>query len=244
MSETTVIDKPLAPASLEEMDYELQYSDDYYENYISNFVQRKSKKRFFRFAKRFGDVFISAFAMLFLSPLFLAIAVAVKCDSKGPVVFKQNRVGIGGREFKCLKFRSMRIDAPKNAPTSLLENPEQYYTKVGRFLRKTSLDELPQLWCVFIGRMSIIGYRPLVPNEIKANEMRAKLGVFSMRPGISGLAQVKGRDNVYYKNKALLDAEYVKKASIWLDIKLVIQTVLVVLKRRGNASDVRELERK
>lgn len=244
MSETTVIDKPLAPASLEEMDYELQYSDDYYENYISNFVQRKSKKRFFRFAKRFGDIFISAFAMLFLSPLFLAIAVAVKCDSKGPVVFKQNRVGRGGREFKCLKFRSMRIDAPKNAPTSLLENPEQYYTKVGRFLRKTSLDELPQLWCVFTGRMSIIGYRPLVPNEIKANEMRAKLGVFSMRPGISGLAQVKGRDNVYYKNKALLDAEYVKKASIWLDIKLVIQTVLVVLKRRGNASDVRELERK
>ena len=237
MSETTVIDKPLPPASLEEMDYELQYSDDYYENYISNFVQRKSKKRFFRFAKRFGDIFISAFSMLFLSPLFLAIAVAVKCDSKGPVVFKQNRVGRGGREFKCLKFRSMRIDAPKNAPTSLLENPEQYYTKVGRFLRKTSLDELPQLWCVFIGRMSIIGYRPLVPNEIKANEMRAKLGVFSMRPGISGLAQVKGRDNVYYKNKALLDAEYVKKASIWLDIKLVIQTVLVVLKREGNKTE-------
>ena len=237
MPANSVLEKVVSPNSLEEMDYTMQYSDEYYENYISNFVPREKKKTFFRFAKRFGDILVSFLALIVLSPIFAVIALAIKCDSKGPVIFQQNRIGRNGKEFKCLKFRSMRIDAPKNAPTSLLKNPDQYYTKVGRFLRKTSLDELPQLWCVLTGRMSIIGYRPLVPNEVKANEMRAQLNVFSMRPGISGLAQVKGRDDVYYKNKALLDAEYVKTATIWMDIKLVFQTALVVLKRKGNKAD-------
>lgn len=231
------------PASFEDMDYVREYPDEFYQSYIKNFVQREKKKRAFMFLKRFGDVLLSSLALLVLSPVFLVIAVAIRLDSKGPAIFRQNRVGRGGEEFKCLKFRSMRIDAPKNAPTSMLENPDQYYTKVGRFLRKTSLDELPQLWCVLTGKMSIIGYRPLVPNEVKANEMRARLGVFVMRPGISGLAQVKGRDDVYYKNKAILDAEYVKSASVLLDIKLVIQTALVVLKRKGNKADLNTKER-
>ena len=174
--------------------------------------------------------------------IMLLNVLLILCIGVG-VVFKQKRVGRNGELFNCLKFRSMRIDAPKNAPTSLLEDPEQYYTRVGRFLRKTSLDELPQLWCVFIGKMSIIGYRPLVPNEKKANNMREQLGVFSMRPGISGLAQVRGRDDVYYKNKALLDAEYVKNATIWLDIKLVLQTALVVLGRKGNKSNSKSTEK-
>ena len=129
----------------------------------------------------------------------------------------------------------MRIDAPHNCATSNLDNPEQYITKVGRFLRKTSLDELPQLFCCLFGTMSLIGYRPLILAEKNCNDMRNKLGVFSMRPGISGYAQVYGRDDVYYKNKAILDAEYVKKSSIWLDIKLIFQTILVVLRRDGNA---------
>ncbi len=222
-----------APASVEEMDYAREYSDEFYINYIENFVISAKKRPIFRFLKRFGDIFLSTVALLLLLPVMLAVAIAVKCDSKGPVVFKQKRVGKNGRHFNCLKFRSMRTDAPKNAPTSLLEDPEQYYTRVGKFLRKTSLDELPQLWCVFIGKMSIIGYRPLVPNEEKANDMRARLGVFSMRPGISGLAQVRGRDEVYYKNKAILDAEYVKNATVWLDIKLLFETVAVVLRRKG-----------
>ena len=128
----------------------------------------------------------------------------------------------------------MLFRSPKDCATSLLENPEQYQTRVGRILRKTSLDELPQLWCVLIGTMSFIGYRPLVLTEEKCNEMRRRLNVFSVRPGISGYAQVLGRDDVYYRNKAILDAEYVKKASLWMDIKLMLQTVAVVFKREGN----------
>ena len=128
----------------------------------------------------------------------------------------------------------MRTDAPHDCATSRLENPEQYQTRIGRFLRKTSLDELPQLVCVLRGDMSVIGYRPLILTEEKCNEMRRRLGVFTARPGISGYAQVHGRDDVYYKNKAILDAEYVKKASLWLDLKLIFQTVGVVLRRKGN----------
>ena len=222
-----------APESVEQMNYTAKYADEYYDEYIINFKKNNKKRLVFCFLKRLGDILVSSLALLFLIPVFIIISIAIKVDSKGPIIFKQKRVGKNGELFNCLKFRSMRIDAPRNAPTSLLENPEQYYTKLGRILRKTSLDELPQLWCVFIGKMSIIGYRPLVPNEVKANEMRDSLGVFSMRPGISGLAQVRGRDDVYYKNKAILDAEYVKKATIWLDIKLIFETVLVVLKHKG-----------
>lgn len=223
----------IEPVSVEKMDYACKYSDEFYLGYIENFITNPKKRRVFRFIKRFGDIFVSAAALLLLWPVMLVIAIAIKCDSRGPVIFRQKRVGRNGKLFNCLKFRSMRTDAPKNAPTSLLESPEQYYTRVGKFLRKTSLDELPQLWCVFIGKMSVIGYRPLVPNEEKANDMRQRLGVFVMRPGISGLAQVRGRDEVYYKNKAILDAEYVKKATVWLDIKLLFETVAVVLKRKG-----------
>ena len=127
----------------------------------------------------------------------------------------------------------MSKDAPSDCATSLLENIEQYQTRLGRFLRDTSLDELPQLWCIFVGTMSFIGYRPLVLTEKNCNEMRRKLNVFSVRPGLSGYAQVHGRNEVYYKNKAILDAEYVKKASLWLDVKIIFQTVEVVLKRKN-----------
>ena len=223
----------VAPESLETMDYNQKYSDEYYSDYIKRFSPNPSKRIVFRFLKRMGDFLLSAFGMILCLPIFAIISLAIKIDSKGPVIFKQERIGKDGKPFLCLKFRSMRIDAPSNSPTSLLDNPQQFYTRVGGFLRKTSLDELPQLWCVLIGKMSIIGYRPLVPNEQKANEMRSQLGVFSMRPGISGLAQVKGRDDVYYKNKALLDAEYVKNASIWMDIKIIFDTVRVVFKMKG-----------
>ena len=146
-------------------------------------------------------------------------------------------MGKDGKVFTCYKFRSMKTDTPRDTATSLLTNPGQYLTRVGRVLRKLSLDELPQLWCVLIGTMSVIGYRPLVLTEAKCNEMRRRLGVFEMRPGISGYAQVQGRDDVYYKNKAILDAEYVKNASLGFDIKILFKTVAVVLKREGNDSE-------
>ena len=133
----------------------------------------------------------------------------------------------------------MKTNAPHDVATSRLEHAGNYQTKVGNLLRKLSLDELPQLYCVFIGTMSFIGYRPLCLTEENCNNMRKALNVFSMRPGISGLAQVNGRDDLYYKNKALLDAEYVKKASVWLDIKLMFKTVGTVLFRKGN-KDVKE----
>lgn len=227
----------------ESFDHTVEHSDEYYEQYMSNFVANKKKRLFYRFVKRSFDVVASFLMLIVLSPVMLIIAIAVKCDSEGGVIFKQKRVGRNGKTFSCYKFRSMQINAPHDTATSRLENPEQYETRVGRVLRKLSLDELPQLWCVFSGKMSFIGYRPLCTTEEKCNDMRRKLNVFSFRPGISGYAQVLGRDDVYYKNKAILDAEYVKNASLWLDIKLLFKTVAVVLKREGN-NDGKEKKRK
>lgn len=221
----------------EPFDHTIEHSDTYYEQYIENFVPNKKKRLFYRFVKRSFDIVVSLLMLVVLSPIMLIIAIAIKCDSKGSVIFKQKRMGRNGKTFYCYKFRSMRTDAPSDCATSRLENPEQYQTRLGRFLRKTSLDELPQLWCVLVGSMSIIGYRPLVLTEEKCNEMRRRLNVFSVRPGVSGYAQVHGRDDVYYKNKAILDAEYVKKASLWLDLKLIFQTIGVVLKREGNQDE-------
>ena len=224
----------------EPFDHTIEHSDSYYEQYMENFVPNKKKRLFYRFVKRSFDIVISLLMLIILSPIMLIIAIAIKCDSRGSVIFKQKRMGKNGKTFYCYKFRSMRTDAPSDCATSRLENPEQYQTRLGRFLRKTSLDELPQLWCVFVGSMSFIGYRPLVLTEEKCNEMRRRLNVFSVRPGVSGYAQVHGRDEVYYKNKAILDAEYVKKASLWLDLKLMLQTVVVVLKREGNSDEKRK----
>ena len=218
-------------------DYKLQYTDEYYEEYISNFEQNTKKRYFYRFVKRSFDVFASLLGLIIALPLFIVIAIAIKFDSKGPVIFKQDRIGKGGKVFKCLKFRSMKIDTPHDVATAELEHPERCYTKVGRFLRRFSLDELPQFWCVFVGKMSFIGYRPIILAETECNEMRARLGVYAMRPGISGYAQVHGRDELVYQNKAILDAEYVKHASIIFDIKLVFHTIACVLKRDGNDAE-------
>lgn len=220
-----------------DFDYRINYSDEYYDEYISRFEPNKKRRLFFRFVKRSFDIVMSILLMIILALPMLVIAIAVKCDSKGPAIFNGERVGRDGKKFKCYKFRTMRTDAPRECPTSLLDNPEEYQTRVGKFLRKYSLDELPQLICVLKGSMSFIGYRPLVPTEQNCNEMRRKLGVLTMRPGISGYSQVHGRDEVYYKNKAIMDAYYVKNASMWLDLKLMFQTVWVVIRRKGNASE-------
>lgn len=223
------------------VDYKTKYSDNFYNNFIFTYKQNTKKRYFYRFMKRFFDIFVSFFALLFLLLPFAIIAIAIKCDSKGPVIFKNRRVGRYGKIFNCLKFRSMATSAPAEVATSV-GGVDSYITKVGRFLRKTSLDELPQLWNVLIGQMSIIGYRPLVPTEENCNNMRMKLGVFEMKPGISGYAQVHGRDNVYYKNKALMDAFYAKNASIAMDFSLIWGSLMIVLKREGNDDDAKSVK--
>ncbi len=220
-----------------EFNASVQYEDEYYEEFIRNFKPNTKRKLFYRFVKRSFDVVVSLIALLLCSLLMVGIAIAIKVESKGPVFFKQKRMGRKGKPFTCLKFRSMRQDAPHEMATSVIGNSTSYQTKVGRFIRKFSLDELPQLFCCFIGTMSVIGPRPLILSEEKCNTMRQRLGVYEMRPGISGYAQVCGRDDVYYKNKAILDAEYVKNASIWLDLRLMFGTVAVVFSRKGNKDD-------
>lgn len=215
-------------------DYKKVYDNEFYDNYVNSFKKNTRKRYFYKFIKRCFDFFVSLIAIIVLSPLFLILAIAIKIDSKGPVFFKQVRIGKNNKPFKMYKFRSMRNDAPHEEMTSQFSNAEDYYTKVGKVLRKLSLDELPQLFNVLANKMSIIGYRPLIVKEEKCNNLREKLGVFEFKPGISGYAQVVGRDDVYYKNKALMDAEYVQKASLWFDIKLMFQTVKVVFTKKGN----------
>ncbi len=217
-----------------EFDWTVQYCDEFYEQYIQSFQQNKKRRLFFRFVKRAFDFFVSLFCLILFSPIMLIVAIAIKLDSRGPIVFKQQRVGKNGKPFNCYKFRSMKVSTPRNMPTSQMAKPEMYVTRVGWVLRKLSLDELPQLFCCLVGTMSFIGPRPLVLNEVKCHDMRERLGVYRMRPGISGYAQVNGRDDVYYKNKAIMDAQYVRDASLWMDFKLLFLTVAVVFKRKGN----------
>lgn len=183
--------------------------------------------------KRILDILLSLIAIILLSPLFLAIIVAIKLNSKGPVLFKQKRVGIHKRYFYILKFRTMKIDAPKDCPTHMLENPEQWITRVGKFLRKTSLDELPQIWDILVGHMSIIGPRPALWNQYDLIEERDKYGANDIRPGLTGWAQINGRDELPIEIKANLDGEYVKKLSFWMDVKCFFGTIISVLKHDG-----------
>ena len=227
-----------------EFDCKKEYADVYYDRHMERFQQNTRKRTVYRFVKRSLDIAVSATMLILLSPMLFLVAIAVKCDSEGPVIFKQKRVGRGGKVFNCYKFRSMYVTAPSECATSQLEHPEQYQTRVGRVLRRLSLDELPQLWCVLIGSMSFIGYRPLILSEKDCNDMRGRLGVFALRPGISGYAQVRGRDDVYYKNKALLDAYYVKHAGLLFDLKLILRTVIVVVKRDGNHSGGRRADKR
>uniref|UniRef100_UPI00261E3512 sugar transferase n=1 Tax=Clostridium sp. TaxID=1506 RepID=UPI00261E3512 len=144
--------------------------------------------------KRLGDLVLSLVGMIVLSPLFLILIVAIKLDSKGPVLFKQKRVGIHKKHFNILKFRTMKVDTPSDMPTHLLENPDQCITRVGKFMRKTSLDELPQIWNIFVGQMSIIGPRPALWNQYDLIGERDKYWANDVLPGLSGWAQINGRD--------------------------------------------------
>ncbi len=186
-----------------------------------------------KFFKRFIDIVLSAMGILLLSPVLLILVIVIKIDSPGPVLFKQKRVGIHKKHFNILKFRTMRIDTPKDTPTHLLQNPDEWITKVGKFLRKTSLDELPQIFNIFVGEMSVIGPRPALWNQYDLIEERDKYGANDILPGLTGWAQINGRDELEIPVKAKLDGEYVEKMSFGFDIKCFFATIGSVLKNDG-----------
>ncbi|KKE79853.1 sugar transferase [Bacilli bacterium] len=183
--------------------------------------------------KRLIDIIFSLIGLIVLSPIFLILIIAIKIDSRGPILFRQKRVGINKKHFNILKFRTMRIDTPKDTPTHLLENPDQYITKIGKFLRKTSLDELPQIWNIFVGQMSIIGPRPALWNQYDLIEERDKYNANDVPPGLTGWAQINGRDELPIEVKAKLDGEYVGKISFWMDVKCFFGTIVSVVKSDG-----------
>ena len=186
-----------------------------------------------KYCKRLIDLVLSAVGLIVLSPVFLILAISIKLDDPGPVFFRQKRVGIHKTYFDILKFRTMKMDTPHDMPTHLLENPDQYITRVGRFLRKTSLDELPQIAQIFTGKMSIIGPRPALWNQYDLIDERDKYGANNVRPGLSGWAQINGRDELPIAVKARYDGEYVERMSFLFDCKCFFGTIGKVLKREG-----------
>ena len=188
---------------------------------------------YIRFFKRLIDIVLSAMALIVLSPVLLVLAIWIKLDSKGPVLFKQKRVGKNKTLFNILKFRTMRTDAPRDIPTHMLKDPEAFITKSGMFLRKTSLDELPQIWNIFVGQMSIIGPRPALWNQDDLIAERDKYGANDVLPGLTGWAQINGRDELEIDVKAKLDGEYVQKMSFAMDVKCFVGTIVSVLKHDG-----------
>lgn len=179
------------------------------------------------------DIVLSFIAIIILSPFFACIAICTKLDDPGPVFFRQKRVTIHKQYFKILKFRTMKVSTPKDCPTHLLGNPEQYITKVGGFLRKTSLDELPQIFNILKGDMSIIGPRPALWNQYDLIAERDKYGANDILPGLTGWAQINGRDELPIAVKAKLDGNYVQRLSFLFDIKVFFKTICSVLRSDG-----------
>ncbi|WP_018930684.1 sugar transferase [Gracilibacillus lacisalsi] len=183
--------------------------------------------------KRIIDFFLALIGLIVLSPIIVLLIIAIKIDSKGPILFKQKRVGKNKEHFNILKFRTMRIDTPKDTPTHLLDNPDLYITRVGRFLRKTSLDELPQILNILVGQMAIIGPRPALWNQYDLIEERDKYGANDVLPGLTGWAQINGRDELPIDIKAKLDGEYIKRIGPLFDLKCFVGTFISVLKSDG-----------
>ncbi|MDO4811226.1 MAG: sugar transferase [Eubacteriales bacterium] len=185
------------------------------------------------FWKRLIDFLLSSIGILILSPVFLVLVIAIKVDDPGPVFFRQKRVGIHKTHFSIMKFRTMRVDTPHDMPTHLLKNPEQYITRVGHFLRKTSLDELPQIFQIWTGKMAVIGPRPALWNQFDLIAERDQYGANDVRPGLTGWAQINGRDELEIPVKAKLDGEYVEHLSFAFDCKCFFGTISKVLKHEG-----------
>ena len=183
--------------------------------------------------KRALDVILSFLALLLFWWLFVLLIIAIKIDDPGPAFFSQQRIGIRKKHFKLYKFRTMKTSTPHDTPTHLLQNPENYITRVGGFLRKTSLDELPQIWNILVGDMSIIGPRPALWNQDDLIQLRDTYGAGDIRPGLTGWAQINGRDELALDEKAHLDGEYVRNLSFRFDIKCFFGTIVSVVRRDG-----------
>ncbi len=186
-----------------------------------------------KFGKRWMDMILSAMVLIPLSLVYLVLAIAIKIDDPGPVFFRQKRVGLHKTHFHILKFRTMKMETPRDVPTHLLDNPERYITRVGKVLRKLSLDELPQVIQIFTGEMSIVGPRPALWNQFDLIAERDKYGANDVRPGLTGWAQINGRDELPIEIKARLDGEYVEKMSFLFDWKCIIGTILPVFTGAG-----------
>lgn len=191
-----------------------------------------------KFIKRIIDFILSTIGIIVLIPVWIILAIAIKIDDPGPVLFSQKRFTKDGKDgqpryFKIYKYRSMKTSTPKDTPTHLLKNPEQYITKVGGFLRKTSLDELPQIFNIWMGQMAIVGPRPALYNQTDLYDERAKYGANKILPGLTGWAQINGRDELEIEDKARLDGEYVKKLSFGMDLKCFFGTFISVAKQEG-----------
>ena len=186
-----------------------------------------------RYVKRIIDILLSLNGLIVLAPVFAVLSVWVKLDSPGPVFFRQKRVGRGKTYFDILKFRTMRTDAPSDIPTNLLKNPDAYITRSGRFLRRTSLDELPQIINILIGQMSIVGSRPALWNQDDLIAERERYGANDVTPGLTGWAQVNGRDELEIAEKARLDGEYVRHITFKMDATCFLMTFGNVLRQKG-----------
>lgn len=183
--------------------------------------------------KRGIDLIVSLIGLVIAAPFFLCLIIAIKLDSPGPAVFRQKRVGIHKKYFEIYKFRTMRSSTPKDMPTHMLKNPQQHITRVGKFLRKTSLDELPQIINIIKGDMSLVGPRPALWNQKDLLAERDKYGANDVRPGLTGWAQINGRDELEIGQKARLDGEYVKRMSFWMDVKCFVGTFRAVVSAAG-----------
>lgn len=207
------------------------------------------------YVKRLIDFILSLVGLIILSPVFLILIICIKLDSKGPILFKQRRIGKDKSEFYILKFRTMKIDTPRDTPTHLLKDPDSYITRVGKLLRKTSMDEFPQIINILKGEMSIIGPRPCLWNQYDLIAERDKYGANDIYPGLTGWAQINGRDELPIDIKAKLDGEYVIGLSFLMDVKCFFGTIISVLKRdgivegnteildkKGDASDLKKVQ--
>ncbi len=186
-----------------------------------------------KYFKRVIDIILSGVGLVVLSPIYLIVIIAIKADDPGPIFFTQKRVGKNKKYFKLHKFRSMKMATPHDVPTHMLTNPDQYITRVGRFIRRTSIDELPQVWDIFIGNMSIIGPRPALWNQDVLVSERDKYNANEVKPGLTGWAQINGRDELEITYKAKLDGEYVNKMSFLFDVKCFVGTIFTVAKGKG-----------
>ena len=216
------------------MEESFRFDEEIYENAITIDLSNVANKAsaLYSISKRTMDIVSSLVGLILLSPLFLLVAILIKLDSKGPIIFKQIRIGKNSKPFYISKFRSMKIDAP-NLSTEEFINASDFTTKVGKFIRKTSIDELPQLVNILKGDMSIVGPRPVIEREVRLLEIRKECNVDSILPGITGLAQINGRDNIDDYEKVKYDFEYLSKRNLVLDIKIIINTVLKVAKSEG-----------